>query len=89
MNYEERCQHCGECDFNGLDCMTCGFGLELPLNQYETPSGNIVTCTEEEAFDNGYITKCPHCGDTILWWEMEDHGSCITCWHVKNKSIDN
>lgn len=84
MEYSERCPHCGDLEWNGYDCLNCGFGSELPIGQYETPEGNIVNCTEDEAFENGYIYEC-ECGSTILWWEQRDHGSCIHCWHEKNR----
>ena len=92
MNEEETCPQCGGNEWNGYDCIDCGFGLDLPVNQYETPEGNIVSCSEEDAYKNGYIFDC-ECGNRILWWEMQDHGTCITCWHNKNmssrKDIDN
>ena len=81
----EYCPHCGE-EWNGYECLTCGFAGELFGDEYETPSGTIVRCTEEEAFERGYIFTCPVCNDTVIqWWEMEDHGMCIHCWHNKNR----
>lgn len=84
MNNElnDLCPNCGE-TMEGYDCFSCGYcSLEMNDNEYETPQGNIVHCTEEEAFDNGYIHICPECMYNIItWWEMEDHGKCIECWH--------
>jgi hypothetical protein len=66
--------------------MVCGFTEELGKNQYETPEGLIVNCTEEEAYERGYIFICPIClFNEITYWEKEDHGMCISCWHNENK----
>lgn len=87
MNNEtDICPACGH-EYNGYECDNCGFAdnLEQGLNQYETPSGNIVWCSEEEAFEREYINICPACCfNVITWWEMEDHGMCIECWHRKH-----
>lgn len=81
---ELNCPHCNE-EWDGYECQVCGFSDMLPQDEYETPEGNIVRCSEDQAFDRGYLYKCPSCGATITWWEMEDHGMCIECWHRKNK----
>ena len=76
------CPQCGEA-WNGYECDDCGFADLLPLNEYETKDGIIVYCSEELALERGYIYTC-ECGSTITWWEKEDHGMCIDCWHRKN-----
>lgn len=79
------CPNCGEY-WNGYECDSCGFADELIGNQYETPSGVIVRCTEEQAIERGYISICQVCKENIIqWWEKEDHGMCISCWHKRNK----
>lgn len=77
-----RCPNCNE-EMDGYDCYTCGYcSLNLDDNEYETHEGNIVHCSEDEAFQRGYIHMCPVCGENIItWWEMEDHSNCVTCWH--------
>lgn len=77
------CPNCGH-QMDGYDCFECGYcSLNLEDNEYETPEGNIVHCTEEEAMERGYIAVCPACGENLItWWEKEDHGKCITCWHA-------
>jgi hypothetical protein len=83
------CPSCGE-EWGGVECITCGFAQGLNCNQYETPDGLIVSCTEEEAYEKGYIAICPTClFNEITWWEKEDHEMCIECWHRKNKGIDS
>ncbi len=78
------CPNCGE-EWNGYECDSCGFADDLGTEEYETPHGTIVTCTEEEAFRNGYIAHCPVCKDNVIqWWELQDHGMCIECWHRRN-----
>lgn len=79
--------NCPVCDASMLDweCDRCGYASSLAAEQYETPEGDIVNCSEEEAFDRGYIFICPvDCFNVITWWEMEDHGCCIECWHKNN-----
>lgn len=86
---EDLMGHCPNCnaEMDGFDCYNCGYcSLELDDNEYETPEGNIAYCTEDEALENGYIYMCPHCGEKIItWWEMRDHGKCVTCWDVDNR----
>lgn len=75
------CPNCGE-EIIEYDCLSCGYcSLDLDAGTYETPEGNIVNCTEEEALEKGYIFECPSCGNIITYWEKEDHGKCIECWH--------
>lgn len=85
--FEGMCPHCGAV-LDTDDCNVCGFSLfPRDANQYETPEGNIDTCTEDEAIERGYVMNCPECGEHLItWWEKEDHGMCITCWHNKNKN---
>lgn len=80
----DNCPHCGD-EWDGYECNTCGFSDTLPVNQYETPEGNIVVCTEDQAIERGYLDFCPSCAAIITWWELEDHEMCIDCWHNKNK----
>lgn len=84
----EYCPSCGDFQ-SGSECDNCGFSyLYGGQKPYETPEGNIVNCTEEEALEEGYISMCPMCGEHIItWWELEDHGMCINCWHRRH--IDN
>jgi hypothetical protein len=78
------CPSCGTIMLFG-ECDECGFAEGLTAGNYETPEGNIVTCSEEEAYERGYISICPEClFQEITWWEREDHGMCITCWHKRN-----
>lgn len=85
MNNENECPNCNE-DWNGVACEACGFAIEIGANEYETPEGNIAHCTEEEAFERGYISICPEClFNVITHWEKEDHGKCIECWHKVNQ----
>lgn len=80
----EICPSCGS-EYNGMECDTCGFADQLEGNQYETRSGIIIYCSEEEAFDRGLIHICPVCCyNVVSWWEMDDHGMCIECWHKKH-----
>lgn len=81
--YTERCPNCNE-EWGGYECDTCGFADSLPKNEYESPTGFIDTCTEEEALLRGYLYICPKCESYITWWEHEDHGVCIDCWHSQN-----
>lgn len=82
------CPVCGE-EWNGYECDNCGFADEILGEEYETPDGIIVRCTEEEAMERGYIFICPICNDNVIqWWEREDHGMCIECWH-KRHSLTN
>lgn len=84
--YEELCPNCGG-EMSMYDCMSCGYcSLTLEDNEFETPQGNITKCSLEEAYERGYIFDC-ECGNQITWWEQEDHGKCIQCWHNSN-SID-
>lgn len=83
---KESCPHCGE-EWEGYECHICGFA-DIDGNHYETPEGNIVKCSEEEAIERGYILTCPVCQDKLItWWEQEDHGMCIECWHKKHKNL--
>jgi len=78
------CPHCGSA-WTGYECGICGFSDTLLKNEYETPTGFITHCTEKEAFKEGYIYMCPACDENIItWWENEDHGKCIDCWHRQN-----
>ncbi len=83
----EICPHCGE-EWGGYECDVCGFSDVLLKDEYETPEGNITFCSIEQAFERGYIYDCPTCDNVIMWWEMEDHGRCIECWHNKNHKTD-
>lgn len=86
MEENDVCPQCGE-EFNGYECDNCGFAdlIGDSKNQYEARNGNIIWCTEEEAFDKGYISICPSCCyNVVSWWEMDDHGMCIECWHKKH-----
>lgn len=84
-NYDN-CPSCGE-NWDGNECEVCGFADNLLDNEYESPEGNIVQCTEEEAFEQGYISICPTCCyHVITWWEKEDHGVCIECWHKQHRN---
>ena len=90
MNEDSELQrpNCNEL-WDGTECFTCGFTDGLPDGTYETPEGNIVVCTEEEAFSAGYISICPEClYEIITWWEKEDHGMCLSCWHKKHHTQD-
>lgn len=83
---EDICPACGS-EFDGHQCDVCGFADQLGGNQYESKSGAIVYCSEEEAFERGYVYICPACCfNVITWWEMEDHGMCIECWHKKHEA---
>lgn len=84
--FEEICPECGSLMYDH-DCEVCGFSnFPEGRDEYETPQGTIAHCTEEEALDAGYIMLCPTCAEQVItWWENEDHGCCITCWHSKNK----
>lgn len=75
----ENCPHCNN-PWDGYECDTCGYAEMLVKNEYETPEGNIVFCSDEQALERGYICHC-NCGNIITWWEKEDHGVCIECWH--------
>lgn len=80
------CPHCGNEEFDGFECYECGFADTLLNSEYETPEGNIVFCSEDTALKEGYIYNCPVCNNhTIMWWEKEDIGMCIECWHKKHK----
>lgn len=84
-----KCPSCDE-EWGGVECINCGYAESLDGNQYETPDGLIVTCSEEQAFEKGYISICPVClFNQITWWEKNDHGKCIECWHKQNKGIDS
>lgn len=79
--HETNCPNCND-PWNGEECFTCGFADDLPQNEYKTPEGSIVQCTEEQAFEQGLILICPVCCyNIVVWWEMDDHGCCIECWH--------
>lgn len=82
------CPQCGSHKWGGYECDICGFADNLLDCEYETPSGNIVYCSQEIAFELGYITHCD-CGSVITWWEKEDIGRCIECWHKNRKVVDN
>lgn len=83
-----KCPNCGE-DMDFYDCHSCGYcSLDLDCNEYETPEGNITACTEEQAYERGYIFDC-ECGNQIQWWEKEDHGKCVSCWDKDNRPLTN
>lgn len=80
----EFCPHCGE-EWSGYECDVCGFADTPFGNEYETPEGNVVRCTEDEALEKGYAKFCPECKESVVpYWEIEDVGMCVTCWHKKN-----
>lgn len=80
------CPQCGN-EMNSYECDNCGFADIVDGKQYETRGGQIAYCSEEEAFDRGYIHICPACCFSVItWWEMDDHGMCIECWHKQHEA---
>ncbi len=80
------CPDCGAEIYDSF-CEYCGYDeTRFADNQYEARNGTIVSCSHDEAMQMGIIYNCPICEDnTITWWEMDDHGMCVSCWHRKNK----
>ncbi len=83
----EFCPHCNAVEWDGYECVTCGYSeIGTVDGEYETRSGVIIECTEEEAFDNGLIHICPQCTyNVITWWQLDDHGKCVECWHKERQ----
>lgn len=86
MEYLENCPSCGE-EWDGYECQNCGLADIENVGEYDTPNGMIAYCSEEDAFAMGYVSICTVCCyNVIKWWETEDHGMCIECWHKRNEN---